>query len=205
MNKSSSSANWSKVATFLLPIMAVVAVGFFIVIQWNRLHTLQAQQQKTEHDIVFLDNLFLQMKARPAMSKVAVVPPALDEQSQFLDMIRKFADQNQIHLVRYTHRIVAPSAADSTEAKKSGIPLGVLPIASEVEVSGNYNGIRHFMYQLLHSPRLYNTTDLKWSRESNGEKWPITHLNFTLLRYVSTPIIPPKPTGDSANPPSANS
>lgn len=205
MSKSSSSASWIKLATVLMPIVAVLAAGFLVFLQVTHLRSLSEQRTKTEHDIAFLEQLSHQMQAQPTLTKVAAIPPTLDEQSLFLDMIRKFADQSQIHLVRYTNRVVPAPPADSPEAKKNALPPGVMALTSDVEVSGNYNGIRQFLYQLLHSPRLYNTTDLRWNRGTNTEQWPTTHLTFTLLRYVATPIIPPvKPTGDNTNP-SANS
>ena len=201
MSKSSSNTSWIKLATVLMPVVAVLAAGFLIFLQVTRLRSLGEQQTKTENDLVFLNRLSQEIKNQPTLNKIAAIPPALNEQSLFLDMIRKFADQSQVHLVRYTNRVVPAPSADSPEAKKNALPPGVLALTSDVEVSGNYNGIRQFLYQLLHSPRLYNTTDLRWSRGTNTDQWPITHLTFTLLRYVETPIIAPaKPAGDNAAP-----
>ena len=200
MSKSSSNAAWIRLATYLMPIVAVPAAIFLVFLQWTHLRALQEQRTKTEHNLAFLDQLSHEMKTQPPLRKVAVIPPTLDEQSLFLDMVRKFADQSHVHLVRYTNRPAPPPPpADSAEAKKNGMPPGVAALTSDVEVSGDYNGIRQFLYQLLHAPRLYNTTDLKWTRGAYNERWPITRLSFTLLRYVEAPIVvPAKPAGDSA-------
>ena len=71
-------------------------------------------------------------------------------------------------------------------------------LTSSVEVAGEYQALRQFMYQLWHAPRLYNTTDLKWVREQQRgrlEEVPPTHLSFTLTRYVYMPanVAPPAP------------
>ncbi len=204
MNKSPSTFSWLKLATVLLPIIGVMAAIFLVFLQWNKLNSLKEQKEKTEQQLAVLNRLSLEIKAKPTLSKVAVVPPTYDEQSQFLNMIRGFAEKSRVRLVRYNNRYIPPPPPDSAEAKKPTLPPGVMALNSEVEVAGDYNSIRQFMYQLLHAPRLYNTVDLKWNRGTTNEKWPLTHLGFTLLRYVAVPIPPPtKPTGDAA--PAGNS
>jgi hypothetical protein len=93
-----------------------------------------------------------------------------------------------------------------TEAEKKeteGLPRGVTAISSRTIVSGRYDRINAFLYDLMKSPRLFNLTNAEWRRGSN---YPETELTFTLIRYVTpaanppSDVAPPEVTTNSGSP-----
>ncbi len=197
MNKPSTL----RIVTILVPLLSAILMIGLIVSQNRRLHALEDQRTQITQQITSLDMLAREIQARPPMSKMAAAPPAPDEQPVFLDLIRGFANSSLVELTKYENKTVAPPAPESAEAKASALPSGVIALTSNVEVAGGYNQVRQFMTELWRSPRLFNTTDMKWSAPL--DKWPSTRLAFTLTRYVHTiaaagPAASITPTGGAA-------
>ncbi len=199
MNKPSTL----RLVTILAPLLSGILAIFLIVTQNRRLHALEDQRAQITQQITSLDLLAREIQARPPLSKMAAAPPAPDEQPVFLDLIRGFANSSLVQLTKYDNKTVPPPAPESAEAKAGAMPPGVIALTSNVEVAGGYNEVRQFMMELWRSPRLFNTTDLKWS--AGLDKWPATRLAFTLTRYVHTaaaagPAAAGMPGGSAATP-----
>ena len=206
MNKFSSI----RLASVAVPLVSAMLALFLVMFQVRRLHQFEEDRTRTNAQINRLDKLIREMKNQPLQGKVAVVPPVANEQSLFLNMLRGFAIGSRVQLVKYENKPVAapppPPVSSSTdtktEAKPTGLPPGVTALTSNVEVAGDYQALRQFMYQLWHAPRLYNTIDLKWMREQQrGRQEEVlpTRLSFTLTRYVYMPMsaAPPAPPHSS--------
>jgi hypothetical protein len=184
----------------VVPLGSAMIALFLVMFQVRRLHEFEEERTRTTTQMSQLEKQIREMKSQPQRAKVAVVPPVSNEQSLFLNMIRRFAISSRVQLVKYENKPApSPLSADAkTSAKPTGLPAGVTALSSNVEVAGDYQALRQFMYKLLRAPRLYNTTDLKWMREqqrNQQEVVPPTHLTFTLTRYVYVPAIgvPPAP------------
>jgi hypothetical protein len=171
--------------TVALPIVAVVigigASGY----EWQRLKRLDGETTVAEAKLTQIDLELRNFEAQPQSVRYPTVEKTPREQAQFLDALRANADVTQVQLIRWTNNTpVAAPPPPTADKPANGLPGGVAPIISVVEVAGRAENTRQFLYNVIRTRRLLNLTDIKWVRDS----WPNTHLTFTLTRYVAPPL-----------------
>ncbi len=160
------------------PVIGLLVGGGATFYEWNRLQLLQAEYTRARQQIVVVDRTLAARSQGPRLTQVATVAPSPHEQTDFLTWLRVYAGLSR---VRITHWANAP-APTSPDAAKAGMPASVIAINGSLEVSGDYNAIRQFLYTLERdSPRLLTLSNPTWSRS----QWPQTRLAFTLTRYTA--------------------
>ncbi|MGI8922729.1 MAG: hypothetical protein ACR2HJ_01590 [Fimbriimonadales bacterium] len=169
-----------RIATLALPLVAVIASAVVIGTQVTRLRALENQKVIADKNLGFLEDLIRQDQAQPLGDKVPAIPNNPDEQELFLNELRQRAGASHVQVIRWANTS-AKRAKDKDKNKKLS---DITPIASAIEVAGEYSKVRSFMYSLLRSSRLLNVSDLTWQR---GSQYPTTRLMFTLTRYVTKP------------------
>jgi hypothetical protein len=187
--------------TIATPIVAFLSATGASAYEWQRLKRLEMDTTSTERKIAGIDRELRTYEAQPQTAKYPTVAKTPREQAQFLDALRANADTCKVQIVRWSNNTAPPVAAGSTAPSDGSKPAPVLPagvtaIVSLVEVSGGTDNTRQFLYNVARSRRLLNMTDLKWVRD----KWPNTHLTFTLTRYVAPPVELPDVPGRAIHP-----
>jgi len=189
MNRSS----FYNIATIAVPLTCFLLAIGLVFYEIHRLNLLQSESRETAQQIVQVDKIIHDIEAQPPSAKIPAVPQTATEQVDFLNVLRLFASESKVSITRWSNATPlapagggnAPTGAGNNAGGNSGsaMPEGITPIASAVEVTGPYNGVRRFLYDLLREKRLINMTDFKWSRG----QWPATHVSFTLTRYITQP------------------
>jgi hypothetical protein len=165
------------IATIVLPILSLMIAGGVAYYEINRLHELEADLARTEQQITSTERTIAATRSNPGGSKHATAVPSPHEQTDFLNWLRMYANLTHVQITRWSN---APAA--STSAAGNSLPAGVTPLESAVEISGQYNNMRQFLYNVEHdSPRLLNLSNTNWSRGTP----PLTRLTFTLTRYLA--------------------
>jgi hypothetical protein len=177
--------SWINILALLIPLACLVAAILFVMVQVRRINDLKAQRMQLERNIALVENRLSQMSAAPPPARIATVEMSASEQLDFLNTLRAYSDATRVRLVRWTSTppLVSASAGQPEQGRRT-LPPGVTPIASTIEVAGEYRNLREFMYNLLRSPRLYSMNDIRWVR---GDRWPATSVTFILTRYVAAP------------------
>jgi type IV secretory pathway VirB10-like protein len=170
-----------RIATVALPIVALIVGAIAIGSQMMRLRNAERQQTLADKNVKFLEDLIRQDQAQPLGDKIPALANNPNEQQLFLDELRQRALTSHVQVVRWSNKPAKQSKDKDKNAKQA--ELGITPLASAVEVAGEYNQVRSFMYSLLRSPRLLNVSELTWLRD----QYPTTRLMFTLTRYVTKP------------------
>jgi hypothetical protein len=172
------------IALCLIPVLCLCLAGAIDLYQLHHLRQLQQDWAHAGRQIADLASLTDAETMHPHLSKLPTAEQSAREQPTFLNSLRAYAEESHVKLVRWAGvSTPLPVAGDNNgKPADTGMPPDVTAIASTVEVAGQYNNLRHFLYDLLRSPRLLNMTDIKWMRD---ETWPQTHLTFTLTRYVA--------------------
>ncbi len=181
-----------KLIQLLAPILAVVVGAIVLMGQQRRLNALKMEHDKVQKDV---GSVQLQLKLAATQQEGKRHPTELagqQEQSQFIDLLRKCALETGTEIVRWSNTAVndkttptpTPAPANGTAPAGRKLPDGVLQITSEVEVKGQYPKVRNFLYKLQLNPRLLTVYKARWSRDS---KYPNTTAQFTLSRYVHLP------------------
>jgi len=171
-----------RIATLALPLAAVIASAVVIGTQVTRLRALENQKVIADKNMLFLEDLIRQDQAQPLSDKLPAIPNNPDEQELFLNELRQRAGASHVQVIRWAN--TSAKRAQEGDKGKDKKPSDITPIASAIEVAGEYSKVRSFMYSLLRSPRLLNASDLTWQR---GSQYPTTRLMFTLTRYVTKP------------------
>lgn len=175
----------------MLPILCFGLAAGVSMHQANRLHKLNQEWRQVGKQLAAMDSLTVVAGAKPRLVRYPTVEQSPNEQPLFLNILRAYALETHVKVMRWANsssvaKQASTSSANGANAEKppAGMPPDVTPIASVVEVSGTYNDMRRFLYRLMRSPRVLSLSDIRWMRE---DKWPVTHLNFTLTRYVAPP------------------
>jgi len=172
---------FARTLSWLMPVLCALVIAGVVGRQWMALQALGREHRSVEQDIAVVENSLRQLDAAPPPSRIATEELSNREQVSFLNMLRGYADAWRVRLVRWSNGTpIAPGMA--AEGAPNRLPEGVYAIGSAVEVAGAYNDVRRFLYDLQRSPRLYNLSEVRWTR---GDKWPITMASFTLTRYVT--------------------
>jgi hypothetical protein len=159
--------------------------------QHRRLNALKIERDKVQREV---GSVQLQLKLAASQQEGKRHPTELagqQEQSQFIDLLRKCALETGTEIVRWSNSAASDKNTTASTAPANGtasparkLPDGVLQITSEVEVKGQYPKVRNFLYKLQLNPRLLTVYKARWSRDS---KYPNTIAQFTLSRYVHLP------------------
>jgi hypothetical protein len=184
--------------TVALPIVAVTSGMGASIYEWQRLKRLEADTSAAEKKLTQIDLELRNFEAQPQSNRFPTVDKTPREQALFLDALRANADVCRVQLIRWTNSTPPAPPPSSTPSDKpaNGLPGGVTPIISMVEVAGRAENTRQFLYNVIRTRRLLNLSDIKWVRD----QWPNTHLTFTLTRYVAPPIHNPAlPNAGPAN------
>jgi hypothetical protein len=167
--------------TVFAPVLSVLCAGGVTIYEWQRLKQLEAATTASEKKLTAIEREIRDFSNQPIAEKYPTEEKTPREQAQFLDMLRANADASHVQLVRWSNTTPPPVPPPANgQPDPRALPTGVSPIISIVEVTGHSNNTRQFLYALLRSRRLLNMSDLNWIREN----WPLTHLTFTLTRYV---------------------
>ncbi len=204
-----SKTSHLSILTLLLPVICIAMVAWMIFHEVRRMNQLHDDLIQTEKQIAFVEDMRKKLAETPQKPRFPTAEQTPREQTDFLTTMRLFSEANRVSMSKYSGTPVVPISAS---APGSGPirPLGVISIPSAIQVTGNYASVREFMYSILHSPRLFSMTDIRWAR---GQKWPMTSLTCTLIRYVSNqpvassqqPAINPPPGTGMQSYPNPNS
>jgi hypothetical protein len=172
-------------ATLGVPVLALVIGGVGFTTQHRRLGGLEADLKKAETEYAAIKKLVAEMESQKGISRFPTVAITPREQPIFLTTLRTYADLSGVKLIKWGGAPVpAITRGPQPNGKKdpNALPDGVSAIANQVEISGNYQGVRGFLYNVLRIPRLINLNDVKWARGAKGQP---TTLTFTVTRYVA--------------------
>lgn len=193
MNRSS----FYNIATIAVPLTCFLLAIGLVLYEIHRLNVLQGESHQTAQQIAQVDKIIHDIESQPPSTKIPAVPQTATEQVDFLNVLRLFASESHVNVTRWSNATpLAPAGGTSAPSGGNGssaLPAGITPIASAVQITGPYVGVRSFFYDLLREKRLINMTDFKWSRG----QWPATSVNFTLTRYVTPPPAAPAPAAAS--------
>lgn len=180
-----------RLSALIAPLVCLaIAVGLGVS-QYLRLKSIEQERVQTEGTISFVRQLIADLNAQPIVSKVAAVANTPDEQNLFLDQLRLYAAEAGVDVTRW-QTVAAPreqvtSATPTTPnpAAATTVPQGPPPLLANVEVVGNYDKNRKFLYLLMRAERLMNLSNIKWERAESPRLPQGTRVSFTLTRYVS--------------------
>lgn len=171
MNRIDQLNRWS----LLAPVAALAIVLIFAVIQFLRIGLVQRQLSVAERELQELTARSLIPEATSKEIPNSQLVP--DEQSRFLDSLTETAKQHGVQLVNLTSvppRVVDPNA-------ESPYPKDVRPLGMQIEVRGDYNAVRRFMYSITDTDRLITISEMTWRPY---ERTGLTSLSFILTRYI---------------------
>lgn len=186
---------WYRLFGLVVPLIALAIAGAVATTQYFRLRGLEEEHVRTERSLEFVRKMISEMQSQPHIQKEAAVPRSPDEQAIFLDQLRQYAIAYGVDLSRWAIVRTPPQPATSSDSQKQ--PVGPEPLVSSVDVSGEFENVRAFLYSLVRAPRLLNLTNLRWARQE-GDKPNVTRVSFTLTRYVSREAAPAAPASASA-------
>ena len=134
-----------------------------------------------------LDANIREAKSRGNEGKVPAVPKTKEEDTNFLNELKKNASDTSIQIVRWTSRNVpaAGTGAAKTDENAKLALVGLTAVVSDLEVFGPYENVRSFVIHLESAPRLLNMNNVSWHRGVQAG----TRLSMTLTRYVSEPTV----------------
>ena len=163
----------------VVPILCLAVGGWVVWSQKTRLESLTAEYQRVEKNLKFQKDMIAAIGNEPLAQKEPTVASSDAEQAEFLDGLRTIAKESGVTLTKWTN-VAAP--AQDPEKKDAGLPQGVSPILSTLEVNGPYPNVRQFLYTIARAPRLLNFSGIRWARSTSGDN---TDLSVTITRYVS--------------------
>jgi hypothetical protein len=183
-----------KIWTVALPVLSVVVAAGVTAYEWNRVRGLEADRDRMKKNIAVLDRLQERMNSEISSPQVPAVAQTVSEQPLYLNNLRTLAAATRVKLVKWTNSapyIPTNQQQLSNNEVQPTLPQGITAISSDVEVMGGYEDVRQFLYAVAKSPRLYNMSRVRWTR---NDKWPQTGVQFTLVRYVTAaPAATPEP------------
>lgn len=189
-------------AVLVVPIISFFVVAMLVLFEAHKYRQVGREVDYTNKQINQLGILIKEMDARPPLTVIPVILQSPVEQPDFIDVLRSRAEGTHVTLSKWANA-AAPANNGGTPAPASeanpgatrSLPQEVSTINCTIEVTGQYNDLRHFLYSLQDAPRLFTLSDMVWSRNN---KWPETTLKFNLARYVtlsgSAPMRMPEPS-----------
>lgn len=167
----------------IIPLVCLAGVVAALVILKSRANAAEEQNRQAVQQIAVVENRIKELETverQPLESSVAASPM---EETGFLNLIRGYAG---VGVTIDKFNIATPLAPQgaSGEAAAPARPAGVSAVSGSMDVSGPYNAVRQFLYNLHRSSRLFTLRDVKWRR---GDKPGTTSASFTLTRYVHSP------------------
>lgn len=182
-----------RLITLAVPLLCIFVAAIVIFYEIHRLSQLRADLNETQKHVVALDQLVKEIQQQPPSAVLPADVQSPTEQPRFLTLLRAYADASHVQLTRWSNAAAAQAPVGG--AAKSGLPSGVAPITSAVEISGAYNDVRAFLYRLIAAPRLFSMSDMVWARADKGAS---TLLKFNLTRYVAPAGSAPPQNMDTA-------
>jgi hypothetical protein len=167
-----------RLVTLLVPLICLFVAGVVTLYESHRYHQLQAELSRTERQLTDLNRLIKEIERQPPVAILPADVQSPKEQSNFLTLLRAYADGSHVQLTNWSNT----AQAAPTEGEKRTLPSDISAIVSAIEITGTYKDARLFLYRLMSAPRLFSMGDMAWGR---NDKWPITSLKFTLTRYVA--------------------
>ena len=181
--------------TVFAPTVSLLCAGGVSVYEFQRLKQLEAATVATEKKLTAIERELREFAAQPHLDKVPTEEKTPKEQALFLDYLRANAEASHVQLVRWSNTTPAPVTPPANgQPDPKALPAGVSAVVSIVEITGQTNNTRQFLYALMRSRRLLNMSELRWIREN----WPLTHLTFTLTRYVGPSVHLPNENSSAA-------
>lgn len=166
----------------VIPIVVALIVGFMWMGQDKRRRELVVKEASLQTKNSSLKSLLTQLDVELVANKTIADTATAEEQAEFLTQLRLKAQNAKVRLARYTNRGVITPRTDPK--KPDEVRQLFRPVASSVEVEGDYLGVRQFAYSLIRDQRLMNMSGVAWRRNPSDRN---TTLAFTLIRYVTDP------------------
>lgn len=193
--------DWLKTLSWMVPLGCFVLAGVLVFLQYQRMKLRSQEVEETKKLTKSLQETVDSWKTLEGRERIPSVADTRQEEATFLDEVRQVAIVNGVKLVKWVNEgndptRVAPPLTPEQEAQIPAAVRGVRTLASNVEVSGTWVGVRGFVHDLLSSERLLTVKSGVWSRgDSPGE----TGFSFKLNRYVSQPeaAAPASPSSDA--------
>ena len=171
-----------KIATVCCPLVAVGISGAIVGVESARAKFCTAEGIRLQAQATALEQAMKAMSGLAHTPRFATAAASLQEQPEFLKQLRGYAGQRKIQIVRWSDAPVIESSGSASANTPTARPSGVSAVVSQVDIKGSYNGSRHFLYDLLRSPRLLTLNDVKYSRGEHG----IHSTTFSVTRYVTS-------------------
>jgi Tfp pilus assembly protein PilO len=178
-----------RILTVAMPIGVFLIAAAMIAMQWVQLRGAEDESTQVKANIGFLDNMIASYQTWSAKIPKLADYDTEAEQTAFLTDLRMKAAQAEVEIVKFANVMKAPSSGEApadpaNPNKKSAIPE-ITPKSSTVEVAGDYQKVRDFMYAVLRSDRLLNVSNIMWQRTESPEKPKDTKISFNITRYVT--------------------
>lgn len=169
-------------ASIAAPCGVLLICSAVAAFEAHRSNTLAAERTAKVRQIDEIKRQIAQVSVQPVGTRYPAEDASVQEQPAFLNTLRAYADNAHVQIVRWTN-VAAPPPPAAPDPNKKAAPAEVGSVLSTIEIKGKFNDARQFMYDLLYCPRLLTMSDVIWTR---GDKWPLTHVTFTLTRYIYT-------------------
>jgi hypothetical protein len=164
----------------ITPVICVALGTWLVWSQYRRTVTLEEDLGNVTRNLLFQKTMIDEIGSQPLAAKEPAAPFSDAEQSAFLEGLRQIARSSGVTLSKWTNVPSPPKA----ENDKVLLPAGITPMLSNLEVSGPYEAIRSFLYEVARAPRLLNFSSVRWIRKEDSD---ITTLSVTITRYVTPP------------------
>ncbi len=171
----------SKLISVWLPVFCVVLAAAVGYNQYHRLTQARSDLDKANLELQSIERKIQESKQAMENDRVPTVTSTKEEDTQFLNGLKKAAVETGVQIVRWSAK--APDTALQGGPPPPAALKGITTVESNLEVYGPYESVRAFVVRLESAPRLLNMNHISWHRG----QYTGTRLAMTLTRYVSEP------------------
>lgn len=178
-----------------MPVAFILFALGTVYFQSRRLNETTDSVKRAEKKLEVLNKSIKEYAAQPEGEKLPTVAATQEEDTRFLEGLKKVAQETGAELVKWTSTVrpagtegvVVPGSAPPPELK------GVKEVVGDLEVYGDYAAVRAFVQRLETGSRLVNMSNITWRRGLQSG----TRLQLTVIRYVTESTAGSEATGGS--------
>lgn len=174
----------SRLLSVGMPIVFVFFGFVMVFIQYRRLSDANSSLADSQKKLDSLNAIVAKAKIEPEGDKIPVVPATREEDTRFLEGLKRTAQETGTQLVKWVSTI-RPAGSQPGVTSTGNTPpselKNVYEVLGDLEVYGDYNAVRAFVQRLEAGPRLLNMNNVTWRRGIKSG----TRLQMTVIRYVS--------------------
>ncbi|MBI3721162.1 MAG: hypothetical protein HY248_01300 [Fimbriimonas ginsengisoli] len=167
-----------------LPFGCILLACGIWYLQMHRLAITRGDAKAAQLQLDTLMEDITSTKRHIQTGKVAALPATREEDTRFLEDLKKAAEDTGITIVKWaSHAQPAGTQGAATGAAHPPELQGVTAILSDLEVYGPYESVRAFVLKLESWRRMISMNNMSWHRGNKAG----TRLFVTVIRYVYQP------------------